>query len=207
MAEEDTCCVDETYFAAIYIYPDLSARTPDAVCGDDGLICRSYNDYGFGWEDLVDIYGWDGQMMLYSKGFTNPLNPCFETISVSVSNSTFAFSTNPLNTWLTPQTSVITNDGTVAENFVGSISQFTDGPNTWGISSSANGDDMVRAQWSTTSETGPWTDISAYDTDFTIATNVAGNDSVNFWFRIQTPTSTSSYNEHSSTLTVTAQEY
>jgi hypothetical protein len=128
-------------------------------------------------------------------------------ISVWVSDSTFTFGTNPLNSWLTAQTSVITNDGNVAENFVGSISQFTDGANTWGISSSANGDDTTRAQWSTTSESGPWTDISAYDTDFTIATNVAVDDSVLFWFRIQTPISTSSYDEYSSTLTVTAQEY
>lgn len=127
--------------------------------------------------------------------------------SVSVSNSTFAFGTNPLNTWLTPQTSVITNNGTVAENFLGRISQLTDGSNTWEIDVSANGADTIRAQWSTTSGMGPWTDISEYNTDFTIATNVAVNGSVNFWFRIQTPTSTSSFNEHSSTLTVTAQEY
>jgi len=128
-------------------------------------------------------------------------------ISVSVSDSTFSFGTKPLNAWLTPQTSVIANDGTVAENFVGRISQFTDGANTWGISLSANGVDTTRVQWSTTSETGPWTDISAYDTDFTIATNVAVNDSITLWFRIQTPTSTASYNQYSSTLTVTAQEY
>jgi len=48
------------------------------------------------------------------------------------------------------------------------------------------------AQWSTTSETGPWTDISAYHTDSTVATNVAVDDSVDFWLRIQTPISTSS---------------
>jgi hypothetical protein len=128
-------------------------------------------------------------------------------VSVSVSDSTFAFGTNLLNTWLTPQTSVIINDGAAAENFLGRISQFTDGSNTWGISESANGDDTTRAQWSTTSQDGPWTDISAYDTDFTIATNVAVSDSLTFWFRIQTPVGTSSYDEHSSTLTVTAQEY
>jgi hypothetical protein len=127
--------------------------------------------------------------------------------SVSVSNSTFAFGTNLLNTWMIPQTSVITNDGTVAQNFVGRISQFTDGTHVWEIDISSNEADTIRAQWSTTSETGPWTNISAYDTDFTIATNVAVDDSVVFWFRIQTPTGTSSYNEHSSTLTVTAQEY
>jgi hypothetical protein len=129
------------------------------------------------------------------------------TLSLSSSNNTFAFGTNPLNTWMTPQTSIITNDGNVPENFIGRISQFTAGSNTWDIDTLSNGADSVRAQWSITSETGPWTDISAYDTDFTIATNVAVNDSVNFWLRIQTPTSTSSYNEHSSTLTVTAQEY
>ncbi len=128
-------------------------------------------------------------------------------ISVWVSDSTFTFGTNPLDTWLTPQTSVITNDGTVAENFVGRISQFTDGSNTWAISPSANGADSVRAQWSTASDTGPWTGISAYDTDFTIATNVAVSDSVTLWFRIETPTGTSSYDEYSSTLTVTAQGY
>jgi len=128
-------------------------------------------------------------------------------LSVSVSNSTFAFGTNSLNNWMTPQTSVITNDGKVVENFVGKISQFTAGANTWAISSTANGNNIIRAQWSTTSGTGPWNNISAYDTDFTIATNVAVNDSVNFWLRIQTPTNTSSYNQYSSTLTVTAQEY
>lgn len=128
-------------------------------------------------------------------------------ISVSVSDSTFEFGTKPLNTWMTPQSSVIKNDGTVSEDFAGRISQFTDGTNAWEIDISSNGADTTRAQWSTVSDTGPWTNISAYDTDFTIATNVAVNDSVDFWFRIQTPTGTSSYDEHSSTLTVTAQEY
>ena len=128
-------------------------------------------------------------------------------ISVSVSNSTFAFAVAIPNTWLPPQASVITNDGAVAENFVGQINQFTESSNTWEIAVSANGADTIRAQWSITSETGPWTYISAYDTDFTIATNVAASDSVLFWFRIQTPTSTTSYNEYSSTLTVTAEQF
>jgi hypothetical protein len=143
-----------------------------------------------------------------SKASPLPLdNPPKAEVSVWVSDSTFAFGTNLLDSWLNPLTSVIGNDGTDAENFVGRISQFTDGSNNWEISPSANGADSVRAQWSTTSQTGPWTDVSAYDTDFTIATNVAIDDSVIFWFRIQTPASTSSYDEHSSTLTVTAQQY
>jgi len=140
-------------------------------------------------------------------GLLLPVSSVSAQISLSISDSTFAFGTNVLNAWLTPQSSVITNDGNVAEDFIGKISQFTDASNTWVISSSANGADTVRAQWSITSEDGPWTDISDYDTDFTIVTNVAVNDSVTFWFRIETPTSVSSYDEHSSTLTVTAQEY
>ena len=130
-----------------------------------------------------------------------------QSISVSASDSTFTFGTNPLSTWLTPQTSVITNNGAVAENFIGRISQFSEGAATWGLSSTDNGDNIIRAQWSTTGENGPWNDISAYDTDFTIATNVAVNDSVSFWFRIETPASTSSYTEYSSVLTITALAY
>jgi len=108
---------------------------------------------------------------------------------------------------LTPQTTTITNDGTVAENFKGTISQFTAGANVWALAVSSNGADTTRAEWSTTSDTGPWIDISAYDTDFTISTNVAVNDSVSFWFRIQTPTSTLSYTQYSCTLTVTAEAF
>jgi hypothetical protein len=130
-----------------------------------------------------------------------------EILSVSVSDATFTFGTNLLDTWLTPQTSVITNDGTVAEDFIGQISQFTDCGNTWTISDAANGANQIRAQWSITSDSGPWTDISAYDADFTIATNVAASNNVTLWFRIETPISTLSYSEYSSTLTVTAQEY
>jgi hypothetical protein len=128
-------------------------------------------------------------------------------ISVLVSDATFAFGVSTLDTWLTPQLSILINDGAVAENLVGQISQFTDGSNLWELSSSVNGADSIRAQWSTESDSGWWNDISAYDTDFTIVTNVAASDSVIFWFRIQTPLSTSSYNEHSSTLTVTALQY
>jgi len=126
-------------------------------------------------------------------------------LSVAVSNSVFAFGTQLLNTFLAAQSSVLTNDGSLTETLVGKISTFTAGANTWTLSPPTNGPDQIRAQWSTTSASGPWNDISAYDTDFTIATNVAVNGSVNFWLRIQTPTSTSSYNQYSSTLTVTAQ--
>src|SRR5207249_3332113 len=40
-------------------------------------------------------------------------------MSVSVGNSVFTFGTRPLNTWLTAQSSVVTNDGNVTETMVG----------------------------------------------------------------------------------------
>lgn len=125
-------------------------------------------------------------------------------LSVAVSNSTFMFGAAPANTWSAPQMTIIKNDGTETESLAGRISQLTAGSATWAISDVANGADSIRAQWSTTSDSGPWTDISAYDTDFEIVADLADGDSLAFWLRIQTPTTTSSYGEYSATLTVTA---
>jgi hypothetical protein len=133
-----------------------------------------------------------------------PIRPAI--LDVSTSDSTFAFGVTQPDIWLTPQTSVIRNEGNVAENFTGQISTFTDGTNTWAVSPTTNGTDSTRAQWSTVSDSGPWNDIAAYDSDFAIAGSVAVNDSVTLWFRIQTPTTTSSFDEHSATLTVTAEQ-
>jgi len=138
--------------------------------------------------------------------FSDTVSAQAPTISVLARNTTFSFGVTLLDSWLSPQSSVIVNDGSVSEKFVAQVSQFTDGTDLWGISDVGNGADVIKAQWSTTSDTGPWTDISAYDTDFTVSTNVAASDSVTIWFRIETPTTTSSFSEYSSTLTVTAEE-
>ena len=126
-------------------------------------------------------------------------------LSVAASNSVFAFATQPLNTWLTPQSSVITNDGTETEAIVARISTLTAGANTWTLSAVANGADQARAQWSTTSSSGPWTDISAYATNFTVSASLAASATLTLYLRLQTPTSTTSLSQYSSTLTVTAQ--
>ncbi|MDI6704473.1 MAG: DNRLRE domain-containing protein [bacterium] len=126
-------------------------------------------------------------------------------VSLSLSNHTFSFGTQPLNTWLDAQSTIITNDGSVNENFIITLSPFitTDGK-TWAIGTE-NGDDKCCAQWST--DAGQWNDISYYNTNFTIATNVPVGGEVTLYFKIQTPKSTQSFNEYSSTLTVTAEEY
>ncbi len=127
-------------------------------------------------------------------------------ISVAVDNSTFSFGTKTLDTWLSPDSTVLYNDGTVVEDFLGRISQFSEGVEVWGISDLSNAADVIRAQWSTAGPSGPWNDISAYDADFPIESAVAASDSITLWFRILTPTSTSSFDEYSSTLTVKAQQ-
>ncbi|MGH3053633.1 MAG: beta strand repeat-containing protein, partial [Gaiellaceae bacterium] len=97
------------------------------------------------------------------------------SLSVSASNTVFAFGSQPPNTWLTPQSSVLTNDGSVTENIAVQISTFTTGSNTWTLSASSNGADQIRAQWSITSSGGPWTDIAAYATNFTVVSSLAAS--------------------------------
>jgi len=128
-------------------------------------------------------------------------------LSVAIDNSDFAFGLIPANQWLTPESSLVINNGTLAENFLGQISQFTDGSNTWEIDATTNGADSIRAQWSTVSDAGPWTDISTYGANFTFATNVAVSDTVTIWFRIQSPVTTSSAGQYSSSFSVTAEAF
>lgn len=126
-------------------------------------------------------------------------------LSVALSNSQFAFGCRPANTWLAADSTVITNDCLEYERVVAQLSAFTSGANTWTLSPSANGANQVRIQWSTTAATGPWTNVAAYNSDFTIAPNLAPGGTVKLYLRIQTPTSSTSYNAYSSTLTATAQ--
>jgi hypothetical protein len=126
------------------------------------------------------------------------------TLSVLISPGAFAFGIRPLNTWLTAQSAQITNDGTALESIYGSMSQLVSGILAWGISPISNGADICRAEWSTVSAAGPWTDVAAYGTEFLITTALAPGASIVFYFRIQTPTATSSYLQYACNLTVRA---
>ncbi len=126
-------------------------------------------------------------------------------LSVSVGNSAFSFGARPLNQWLAVQSSTLTNDGNAGERLVGRFTPFAAGASLWSLSTSTNGPDQIRAQWSTTSATGPWTDLTAFGTDFTIVENLAQTAAVSLYFRILTPSSCSSLSPYASTFTVTAQ--
>lgn len=73
----EECCVNAPYFAAVYIWTNLMNAGVDMVTEDNATAtCRSYNDYGGGWVDLVGSIGFPGPLMLYSQGYTHPQNTC-----------------------------------------------------------------------------------------------------------------------------------
>lgn len=59
--------VDGPFFACFRTEDDPGSQTlPDLVIDDVPLECISYNDYGFGWEDLVLDYGFPGNVSVYA---------------------------------------------------------------------------------------------------------------------------------------------
>lgn len=139
---------------------------------------------------------WRGQVAAF-----NPASP----VSVLVTNGALAFGTQPIDTWLAPESTLVINDGQVTENFLCRVSPFTDGTNTWAVNPATNGADQIQAEWSTAGAAGPWTGLAAYNSDFNLATAVVVGDTVTFWFRIRTPLSTSSFNSHAAGVTITAE--
>lgn len=83
-----------------------------------------------------------------------------------------------------------------------SSSTFTDGSNTWSLGSTANGSDQVF--WEFSPDGTSWSTFAAADTNYSLATNVAESTTQDLFLRLTTPTTTSSYNQHSSTVTITA---
>jgi len=69
---DELCCVYEPYFAAIYIFTYIQGGFAAPVSEDDpDDTCRTYNDWGSGWIDLVQMpEPWPGEMLLWSKGYT-----------------------------------------------------------------------------------------------------------------------------------------
>jgi hypothetical protein len=78
---------------------------------------------------------------------------------------------------------------------------FSDGNNTWGLGSSSGGDQV---KWEFSKDGTNWSTFSAADTLYAFDTNVSQSATRNLYLRITTPTSTSSFAEHSTTVTVVA---
>jgi len=78
---------------------------------------------------------------------------------------------------------------------------FSDGSNTWTLGAT-NGADQVK--WEFSDDGISWTTFSSANTLFTLDTNVAEGASRDLYLRLTTPTSSSSGNEHSATVTFVA---
>jgi hypothetical protein len=76
----DTCCVDTSYFAGV-IVPTYYGLNIVKIVTDDGVVvppqpCRTYNDWGLGWKDLVVDEGAPGNLSLWSQGYNTDQNMC-----------------------------------------------------------------------------------------------------------------------------------
>ncbi len=133
-----------------------------------------------------------------------------ETAAVSISLNTdgaVAFGTQALDSTNDTTSSGINDVETISvdsgpANLDVSSSTFSDGSNTWSLGSTANGADQVF--WEFSPDTTAWSTFAAADTNYSLATNVAQGSTQNLYLRLTTPTTTSSYNQHSSTITITA---
>ena len=128
-------------------------------------------------------------------------------VSISItSDGVVSFGNQDLNT-TTDTTSSDLNDietvsvdsGPVDLDFRSSI--FTDGGNDWTYAST-NGDNEVKFEFSKDG-TG-WTTVLLANTLYSLDTNVAQSATRDIYLRLTTPTSTTSYSQYSTTITVVA---
>ena len=100
-----------------------------------------------------------------------------------------------------------TNDVQIVHVITGPVdlairsTNFSDGSNTWTLAGT-NGADQVK--WEFSQDGITWTTFSSAGTLFTFDTNVAESATRNLYLRLTTPTSSSSANEHSASVTFVA---
>ncbi len=80
-------------------------------------------------------------------------------------------------------------------------STFSDGGNTWTLGA-ASGADQVK--WEFSKDGSAWTTFLLADTLYTLDTNVAQSATRNVFLKITMPSTTNSYNQHSTTVTIVA---
>ena len=78
---------------------------------------------------------------------------------------------------------------------------FSDGSNTWSLGGSSGSNQVL---WEFSPDGTSWSTFSVVDTLYSLATNIAESSSQDVFFRLTTPTTTSSYAQHSATITVVA---
>ncbi|HUV29614.1 MAG TPA: prenyltransferase/squalene oxidase repeat-containing protein [Acidobacteriota bacterium] len=76
------CCVSRPYFASIYC-PDLTGLDLLDILTDDGAVsppgsrvCANYFNSAGSWDDLISLYGFPGNVKLWSEGTNSDLSDC-----------------------------------------------------------------------------------------------------------------------------------
>ena len=127
-----------------------------------------------------------------------------QNIAVSISDGSIAYGTIALNssesTLDLSDTQTVSNDGNVAENFSVEGADASGSSVTWTLST-APGSDAFEHEFSNDGGTG-WTALTtSYQT---LASNIAASATTSLDLRIDMPTATTDYSEHSTTVTVMA---
>lgn len=132
---------------------------------------------------------------------------CTWVVSISLNtDGSVAFGTQALNatedttaSGLNDVETIYVDDGPVDLDVRSST--FSDGSNTWSLDTS-NGSNQVH--WEFSKNGTDWTSFAVADTYYDLENNVAQDNTQDLYLRLTTPTSTSSYNQHSSTVTIQA---
>jgi len=127
-----------------------------------------------------------------SISITTDGSVAFETIALEATQDTTAGGINDVET--------ISVDSGPADLDVRSTN-FTEGGNTWTLNT-ANGANQVK--WEFSKNGTDWSTFAVVDTLYALDTNVAQGQTRDLYLRITMPTSTNSYNQYSSTVTVVA---
>jgi hypothetical protein len=60
--------IDFPYLLSFHFISTFAAASrPDLIADDFPVGCRSWNDYGFGWQDLVSELSWPGELILWAE--------------------------------------------------------------------------------------------------------------------------------------------
>ncbi|MFH1843729.1 MAG: hypothetical protein ABIF77_11045 [bacterium] len=63
----DCAYMNYNYFLSFHFVTTFdSAMLPSLVSDEFPVGCTSWNDYGFGWQDLVNDFGWPGELMMWA---------------------------------------------------------------------------------------------------------------------------------------------
>jgi hypothetical protein len=67
IVDECECAAMNNYFLLSCHFPQLfpAAQRPDLVTDEFPVGCTTWNDFGFGWMDVIASFGWPGEILMW----------------------------------------------------------------------------------------------------------------------------------------------